>query len=63
MAPPAASRPKAEPPLSTTACTASTSPVGASASVSRVPGAPPRTSTAQTAAGSGRTTVTPLRAA
>jgi hypothetical protein len=63
MAPPAASRPKAEPPLITTAWTTSIRPPGSSASVSRVPGAPPRTSTAQTAAASGRTTVTPLRTA
>jgi hypothetical protein len=63
MAPPAASRPNAEPPLSTTAWTTSIRPAGSSASVSRVPGAPPRMSTAHTAAASGRTTLTPLRTA
>ena len=60
MTPPAASSPKAEPPDSTTASTRSTSVPGPSNSVSRLPGAPPRTSTAATAGASASTTVVPL---
>ena len=56
----AASNPMAEPPLSTTACTSSTRFAGCRASVSRVPGAPPRQSIAATAGSSGITTVVPL---
>jgi hypothetical protein len=60
--PAAASSPKAEPPEeSTSASIAWTVFSGASRSVSRVPGPPPRTSTAATAAYSNRTTVTPER--
>ena len=57
--PDAASRPKAEPPDSTMALTASTELCGSSRSVSRVPGAPPSTCTPATAGSSQRTTVTP----
>ena len=48
-APEAASRPKADPPLNTTACTSSTVFSGLSRSVSRDAGAAPRTSTPPTA--------------
>ena len=58
--PVAASRPKALPPASTIALTRSTVFTGFSRSVSRVPGAEPRTSTLATAAGSTRTTVHPV---
>ncbi len=60
ITPPAASRPKALPPASRTACTFSTAFTGASSSVSRVPGAAPRTSTPQTAPPSASTTVQPV---
>src|SRR4029079_13974843 len=59
--PSAAARPNALPPVSTTASTRSTRLRGSSRSVSRVPGAPPRTSTPATAPPSGaRTTVVPV---
>ena len=60
IAPPAASSPKALPPVSSTACTCCTVLSGRSSSVSRVPGAPPRTSTPHTAPASQRTTVQPV---
>ena len=60
ITPPAASRPKALPPARRTACTFSTVFTGASSSVSRVPGAAPRTSTPQTAPPSASTTVQPV---
>ena len=63
IAPLAASRPKALPPASMTASIFSTSRPGAMASVSRVPGPPPRTSTPATAPFSKMTAVTPVRAA
>ena len=62
MTPVAASSPKALPPVSSTACTRSTSPPGRSRSVSRVPGAPPRTSADATAPSGQRTTVQPVAA-
>ena len=55
--PDAASSPKADPPDSTSASTAGTSRPGASRSVSRVPGAPPRTSTPATNGASAVSTV------
>ena len=57
--PVAASRPNAEPPERTTASTRSTVRCGSSRSVSRVPGAPPRTSTLATAGSSKMIAVTP----
>ena len=63
MTPAAASSPNAEPPDSTIASTRSTSVAGPSSSVSRLPGAPPRTSTAATAGASAITTVAPVIAA
>src|SRR5499426_1693275 len=54
-----ASKPKAEPPDSTTASMRSIVRCGSSRSVSRVPGAPPRTSTAATAGSSNTMAVTP----
>src|SRR5450432_4750407 len=60
ITPPAASRPKALPPASRMAWTFSTALIGASSSVSRVPGAAPRTSTPQTAPPSASTTVQPV---
>ena len=58
--PSAAASPNALPPVSTTAWTSSTRVPGRSASVSRVPGAPPRTSTDPTVPGGHRTTVQPV---
>ena len=59
--PSATARPNALPPVSTTALTRSTRLRGSSRSVSRVPGAPPRTSTPATAPASGAsTTVQPV---
>jgi hypothetical protein len=61
IAPAAESSPKALPPVSTIACTRSTTLRGSSASVSRVPGAPPRESTPATApSAGGSTTVVPV---
>ncbi len=60
MTPAAASRPKAEPPDSTTASTRSTKVSEESNSVSRLPGAPPRTSTDAVAGASASTTVAPV---
>ena len=60
MTPDAASRPNALPPASTMAWTWSTRLRGFSRSVSRVPGAEPRTSTPATAPPSARTTVQPV---
>src|SRR5512140_2315322 len=62
MTPEAASNPKAEPPASTTAWTLSTRLTGLSRSVSRVPGALPRTSTPPTAPFRHKMTVQPVRA-
>ena len=59
ITPSAAARPKALPPLSTTASTWRTELIGSSRSVSRVPGAPPRQSTAPTVPGGVSTTVVP----
>ena len=58
----AAANPNALPPLSRTACTSLTRAVGRSRSVSRVPGAEPRTSTPPTAPSSQMTTVQPVAA-
>ena len=58
--PVAADRPQALPPLSTMACTCSTRFPGRSRSVSRVPGAAPRTSTAATAPSGVSTTLHPV---
>jgi hypothetical protein len=58
--PVAASRPKALPPASRMPCTLSTRLVGLSRSVSRVPGAEPRTSTPPTTPSSVRITVQPV---
>ena len=58
-APVAAESPKAEPPESTMACTSSTMPARLTASVSRVPGPPPRASTAAMSGRSASSTVTP----
>ena len=60
ITPPAASSPKALPPDSSTACTTSTAFSGESKSVSRVPGAAPRTSTPPTAPFGVRITVQPV---
>ena len=60
ITPLAASRPKALPPDSTIACTLSTTFSGASSSVSRVPGAAPRTSTPATTPSPASTTVQPV---
>src|ERR1700734_2161759 len=60
VTPSAADNPKALPPAINTASTYRTLLAGSSRSVSRVPGAPPRTSTAPTVPGGVRTTVTPL---
>src|SRR5712691_3638553 len=60
ITPAAASRPKADPPDSTIASTRSTRVSGARSSVSRLPGAPPRTSTEATAGCSASTTVVPV---
>src|SRR6266516_6687803 len=62
MTPPAASSPKALPPVRTMAWTFSTMCIGCSRSVSRVAGAPPRTSTPPTAGVSQRMTVQPVPA-
>ena len=63
MTPSAAARPKALPPLKTTACACSTRLPGRRTSVSRVPGAAPRTLTPAIAPSRGpKTTVTPVRA-
>ena len=59
-APVAASRPQALPPESITACTFSTRLQGSSRSVSRVPGAAPRTSTPATAPSRAITTLQPV---
>ncbi|AQZ64292.1 hypothetical protein BKM31_25050 [[Actinomadura] parvosata subsp. kistnae] len=62
ITPQAALSPKALPPDRTTACTRSTRLRGSRSSVSRVPGAAPRTSTPATAPAVGvRTTVVPVR--
>ncbi len=58
--PPAAASPNALPPVRHTASTVGTRVVGSRASVSWVPGPPPRTSTAPTVPGGGSTTVTPV---
>ena len=60
MTPPAASSPNALPPASSTAWIFSTELSGDSSSVSRVPGAAPRTSTPATAPSSTSTTVQPV---
>ena len=60
MAPLAASRPQALPPDSMTACTCCTRLEGCSRSVSRVPGAAPRTSQPPTAPPRASTTVQPV---
>src|SRR5262245_32153608 len=60
MTPAAVSNPKALPPERTIACTLSTVLIGFRRSVSRVPGAEPRTSTPATAPVSYRTTVQPV---
>ena len=60
IVPSAAASPKALPPESTTAWTRSTVFSGSSRSVSRVPGAEPRTSTPATAPSRARTTVHPV---
>ena len=60
MTPDAASKPKALPPESKTACTWGTELWGASTSVSRVPGAAPRTSTPPTVPSGQITTVQPV---
>ena len=60
ITPLAASRPNALPPDSTMACTFSTTFSGASSSVSRVPGAAPRTSTPATTPSPASTTVHPV---
>src|SRR6266516_1121210 len=57
----AAARPKALPPVSSTAATSSTWALGSSRSVSRVPGPPPRTLTLATLPRGGRITVQPVR--
>ena len=58
--PSAAARPNALPPVRSTACTSSTSIPGRRRSVSRVPGAPPRTSPDPTVPGGHSTTVHPV---
>ena len=63
MAPLAASSPHALPPESMTACTCCTRLEGCSRSVSRVPGAAPRTSQPPTAPPRASTTVQPVGAA
>ena len=60
ITPDAASSPNALPPPSNTACTCSTLFSGDSRSVSRVPGAPPRTSTPATAPAPHSTTLQPV---
>ena len=60
--PSAAAKPNTEPPESTTACACCTKFAGASKSVSRVPGADPRTSTPVTAPSEQIATVKPLAA-
>ena len=60
MTPSAAASPKADPPLSTTASTRSTNRAGSSSAVSRVAGAPPRTSPDPTVPDGAHTTVTPV---
>ena len=60
ITPDAASNPNALPPPITTPCTCSTRFPGRSRSVSRVPGAPPRTSTPATHGRAGSTTVHPV---
>src|SRR6185295_6283095 len=60
MTPSAAANPKADPPVSTTASTRSTNRVGSSRAVSRVAGAPPRTSPDPTVPEGAHTTVTPV---
>src|SRR5919106_159244 len=60
ITPSAAARPNALPPVRRTPCTSSTSRPGWRRSVSRVPGAPPRTSPEPIVPGGGRTTVQPV---
>ena len=60
ITPEAASSPNALPPVSTIACTLSTMLIGLSRSVSRVPGAAPRTSTPPVAPASAMMTVHPV---
>src|SRR5581483_11339924 len=60
ITPSAAASPYALPPVSTTASTYRTELIGSSRSVSRVPGAPPRPSTAPTVPGGATTTVVPV---
>ncbi len=62
MTPVEAASPKALPPASTTACTASIMFSGRNRSVSRVAGPPPRTSTPHTAPSGATTTVHPVAA-
>ena len=62
VSPPAASRPKAEPPLSTSPCSVLTMLDGSNVAVLTVNGEPPRTSTAASTGRSASTTVTPLHA-
>ena len=62
MTPSEAPRPKADPPDRTTPCTASTVFSGCRRSVSRVAGAPPRTSTPQVAPSGATQTVQPVPA-
>jgi hypothetical protein len=62
ITPSAAARPKALPPVSRIASIWRTVFIGSSRSVSRVPGPPPRTSTAATAPPGTRTTVQPVAA-
>src|SRR5579859_4190747 len=62
VTPAAASSPKALPPVSRMACTSCIMQSGSSRLVSRVAGAPPRTSTAPTAGATQRTTVQPVAA-
>ena len=62
MTPEAASRPKALPPVKRMAWACPTSRPGRMASVSRVPGANPRTSTPAGAPAGHSTTVQPVRA-
>src|SRR5215471_7057991 len=63
MTPSAAARPNALPPVSKMACARPAVMPGRSASVPRVPGAPPRTSTPGTAPPGTSTTVQPVRPA
>src|SRR5262249_28315710 len=58
--PSAAARPNAEPPVSTTASTCATTRRGESTAISRVAGAPPRTSALPTVPSGNNSTVTPV---